>query len=444
MILYALPEELFCKDNTMTSAIRRYLKNITVTKRWPLRGEVCRTGAAAAVVIPALAESTYLFDTLLAISASLPYSLRKVQIIVVVNNHHDSPPEVIADNRNTLHTLEYFHRERILAPLHLGWVDASSAGFELPENEGVGLARKIGSDIALMILEEQGSINAPIIHLDADSPPSAGYLDVLLSFYNERPRWAALSGYQHPTDCEHKRQCSSIISYEIYMRYHELALRYSGSPYAYPALGSIMSSTALAYAAAGGMNRRCAGEDFYFLQQLRKTGNIEHIPYSMVYPSNRFSQRTPFGTGRVIANENMNETNVYDFLFHPECYTVLKQWLELANDTIMLPPAELVNAAGTVHKELKSFLKTKRFQAQWEKISANHPTTKARSQQFHVWFDGLRTIQLIHHLRDTAFPNIPAEDAISTLFTWYKQTQTRTEPIMLLRKLRRMCLRTCA
>ena len=32
------------------------------------------------------------------------------------------------------------------------------------------------------------------------------------------------------------------------------------------------------------------------------------------------------------------------------------------------------------------------------------------------WFDGFRTLKLIHHLRDNSFPNINTFDAIDSLF----------------------------
>ena len=42
------------------------------------------------------------------------------------------------------------------AGLRIGYIDASSEGYEIPDNEGgVGMARKIGMDMALNLLVEK-------------------------------------------------------------------------------------------------------------------------------------------------------------------------------------------------------------------------------------------------------------------------------------------------
>jgi hypothetical protein len=52
-----------------------------------------------------------------------------------------------------------------------------------------------------------------------------------------------------------------------------------------------MACRASAYVAAGGMNRRLAGEDFYFLQQVHKTSGVAALYGTTVHPSPRSSQR---------------------------------------------------------------------------------------------------------------------------------------------------------
>ena len=254
---------------------------------------------------------------------------------------------------------------------------------------------------------------------------------------------AGMPAYQHPVDNNNAEHNSNIIAYEIFMRYHELALRYAGSPYAYPALGSIMSSTVRAYAAAGGMNRRLAGEDFYFMQQLRKTGTLDYIPNAMVYPACRSSDRTPFGTGRSISTISADGVP-YAFLFHPECYAILRLLINSLSTLLLLEGKDILDAVNAIHPELKHFMKQKRFATHWDKIAANHHTIEARILQFHIWFDGLRTVQLIHHLRDTAFPNVLAEDALRCLFSWYATPLPTNKPMIYLRELRRLCTSTCA
>ena len=59
---------------------------------------------------------------------------------------------------------------------------------------------------------------------------------------------------------------------------------------------------AWAYIEQGGMNRRKAGEDFYFLQKISWLGKVTELSNTTVYPSPRISDRVPFGTGKAIRN----------------------------------------------------------------------------------------------------------------------------------------------
>ena len=421
----------------MHSDIDTYLKKRAIANPWLLEGAAA-SDADCVFVIPALAESAFLFNTLDALRASAKASQTDAQVIVVVNNRdiaHGANPADIADNAKTLESLHSFAAQEHFAPLSLAWVDASSPGYALPAKDGVGLARKIGGDHALRLLRETGRLDTPIVHLDADSSPAPGYCDALHRFYRGQERWGGYASYRHPIEAPDTPTGQAMLAYEIYMRYHEIALRWAGSPYAYPALGSIMSSTARAYAAAGGMNRRQAGEDFYFMQQLVKTGRLEAIPGALVYPAGRCSERTPFGTGRVVAAESRAT------LFHPDSYRVLRDWLTLAAAAILQPGMLVRDEANAIHPELGRFLDARNFPVYWDKIAANHSTSPGRLRQFHVWFDGLRTIQLIHHLRDTAFPDVAAPDAVAALLERIGCEDSRTvlaHPLRTLETLRRI------
>lgn len=90
------------------------------------------------------------------------------------------------------------------------------------------------------------------------------------------------------------------MKYELYLRYYRLALEYTGHPHAYHCIGSAFAVRTLDYVAQGGMNKRQAGEDFYFLQKLIATGRYATLQSTQVYPSPRFSGRTPFGTGQAV------------------------------------------------------------------------------------------------------------------------------------------------
>ncbi len=427
----------------MADAIASYLrKRASLTGR-PLLGPTPHDAVACVVVIPALAEYERLFKTLEALAASGSAVTSRTLVICVVNNrsHPDASAADIADNRDTLRMLEDWARSGHLAPLSLTWVDASTPGNELPVGEGVGLARKIGADHGLRLLAAYGRTKAPMVHLDADATPAPGYLDAVHGFYAAGPRWGAYADYRHPVDGPDTPALRAMVHYEIYMRYHELFLRWAGSPYAWPALGSIMSSTATAYAAAGGMKRRLAGEDFYFMQQLTKTGGVQPIPGACVYPSGRVSERTPFGTGQSVGTSATNDAQRHT-LHHPDCYAVLKRWLALAREEHDPSGPALCEQASDIHPELGAFLDQRGFPVAWDRIRRENKEQNRRLRQFHVLFDGLRTIQLIHHLRDRAYPDTFETEAVTVLMGQMNTapgTRIQMNPLKALKQLRAFC-----
>ena len=57
-----------------------------------------------------------------------------------------------------------------------------------------------------------------------------------------------------------------------------------------------MICTLLSYISVGGMNKRKAAEDFYFLQELQKYNDIHQMKSIIVRPSSRYAERSYLGT----------------------------------------------------------------------------------------------------------------------------------------------------
>lgn len=398
----------------MTRTVQKYLRTRSVHSQFKLLGASPPGHVSAVIVIPALAESQHLGTTLAALAHCSTETLCRSLVICVVNNRDEnhSDPSDREDNRKTLLQLEQWAQDGYCAPLTLNWIDASSPGQCLPAGEGVGLARKIGLDHGLALLSRNDcAFGAPryLVNLDADSHALDGYLDALHSYYASAKRHGGYAAYAHRLEGSGQVQ-EAMIAYELYMRYHELHLRWAGSPYAWPALGSIISCTADAYAAAGGMNRHCAGEDFYFMQQLRKTGTLEQIPHATIFPSGRLSSRTPFGTG-----PHLKSGAARRYLHHPEAYQILKEWLALPGDNAALSPERLMLRSEELSPLLMQFLTAKEFPRHWEKIYRQHGRGRQLHRHFHSWFDGLRTIQWLHYFRDHGKADLLAKEAFTVL-----------------------------
>ena len=385
----------------------------------PWRIEGCTEGGfGGAVVIPALAESVTLSATLSSLAANPPDVLRDFLVLVVVNHRPDAPLSDKADNLATLRLLSAGDPQ--LSRHKLAWVDAASAGLEMPvKGGGVGLARRIGLDLALSRLDGlDGLDNDPLlVCLDADTLVQPDYLPALVRHFRQSACGAAVIPFchQHGPTAESDR---IITRYELFLRGYVLGLSLAGSPYAFHSVGSAMACRASAYVKIGGMNSRSAGEDFYFLQQLARTVGVEQLAGTVVYPSPRSSHRVPFGTGRSVSRMLANGEREQLF-YHPACFRVLGAWLALVADQPDADGPFLRERAGEISPCLGEFLDLNRFEEIWRKLRRNNPGQNALLKAFHGWFDGLKTMKLIHHLSAEPFPRCGPEDALVDLFAWH-------------------------
>lgn len=374
---------------------------------WHLTGPL-QGAYDACIVIPALAETQTLPKTLNSLSGNPQALLSRTLIIIVVNNRVDTDTSLQHDNEKTLALLQQYPEGN----LQLAWVDACSHGRELPAKQGVGLARKIGFDLGLPQLNWQGK--PFLISLDADTQVHPNYLSALFDHFTFSNQGGAVIPFRHSaaTDPAHEQ---AIRRYELYLRSYAYGLSLAGSPYAYTSIGSAFACTAEAYIQAGGMNRRQAGEDFYFLQQIAKTVEISAVQGGMVYPSPRTSTRVPFGTGRAVSSQT--DEGIAPFTFCDKAsFFLLHEWLSLVNTHWQGNADELLLLAGGIDKQLLTFLKRLNFAEIWSQLQNTYCGHKQFIKNFHCWFDGLRSRQLLTSLSRME-PGSELE-IVNELFRW--------------------------
>lgn len=394
-------------------AVAKYQQTRAVQGNWQIAGCPGR-GFAGAVVIPALAESTLLFATLRSLAVNPPDLLARFLVLVVVNHRQDATPADKQDNYATLERLGTSAPE--LAPLRLALVDAASPGKELPaKSGGVGLARKIGFDLALGRLDFS-SRDPLLVSLDADTLVEPSYLRSIDNHFRTSRCGGAVIPFCHQGGGSPRKQ-RAIDRYELFLRGYVLGLSLAGSPYAFHTVGSAMACTAAAYLRMGGMNRRAAGEDFYFLQQLHRTAGVEQMHGTTVFPSARPSHRVPFGTGRAISRTLEGGAEAVAF-YRPECFRLLAAWLALIAGGTHRPAGTLLAQAAAVSPHLADYLECIGFASVWEKLHANHKNTEALCAAFHGWFDGLKSMKLVHHLAAGPYPRCAPEEALPELLSW--------------------------
>jgi hypothetical protein len=393
--------------------VERYLASRALTAPWTFAG-IQGQNYAGAIVIPSLAESKLLFLTLRSIAQNPRDLLSRFLILVVVNHRQDASPYEKADNQKTLRMLS--GGEPSLAGLQLAWVDAASPGLELPaKSGGVGMARKIGLDLALTRLNYWET--PPIlISLDADTLCRPDYLPAILTHFQKRTAYGAVIPFCHQPGATPEED-QAIRRYELFLRAYVLGLSRAGSPYGFHTVGSAMACTAEGYARIGGMNHRGAGEDFYFLQQLAKTGGVSQVKGTVVYPSARTSHRVPFGTGRSMTDLLSRKEGAVLF-YRVECFQILTHWLDLVSQSLDLEGKEIQEKALKISTDLFEYLKENEFEFIWEKLQRNFRASRNLGKGFHDWFDGLKTMKLIHHLSAGPYPRKDPESVMAGFLGW--------------------------
>lgn len=414
------------------SLIYDYLKLYTADKKWQLT-RANKDDFSSAVVIPVYAEKESIFSTLSSLAKNPASFLRDSLVICVLNNKMSSPAEDKNNNLQTKNIIDAIIRKKSLdkfeaknnisghlqriadSEIKLAYIDASSAGYELPDNTGgVGLARKIGMDAALHMWQKESLNNKLILSLDADTLVQDNYLSSIKDYFTKKVK-TVIVRYEHQMP-ENEEEKAAILSYEIFLRYWVLALRYAQSPYAYHSIGSTIVTTAQGYLEVRGMNKKQAGEDFYFLGKLAKIGKINYLQQTCVYPSARASRRVPFGTGKSIQQFLSRESQEY-VTYDAYAFLILARFIDLIKQKIESSASDILVKANEIDPLLKIFLESYNFESFWSKLLNRTKDEKVRLKQFHHWFDAFKTLKLINYLTRQRFPRINIFNALQKLST---------------------------
>ena len=277
-----------------------------------------------------------------------------VSVLIVVNDAEGSQEEAVAQNRLTLNCIEHWKLEH----QHLFFDVQRIIAHALPRKwAGVGWARKIGMDEAVRQLVTFHNPDGIIVSFDADSTVLPNYLQAIETAFCNHPLFNFFTiHFEHQFDSQEFNPLirEGIVRYELYMRYFRNAMEWSGYPNAIHTVGSSFALKASAYAKQGGMNRRKAGEDFYFLHKLVLLGQYGNITSTTVFPSSRESDRVPFGTGAAIKkwSEGSSELN---FTYSLEAFDNLKPLFAKVSQFWKMEQSEIANVFGKLHPALQGY-----------------------------------------------------------------------------------------
>ena len=367
------------------------------------------------LVIPAFAESANF------LAGVLKHCGNSNLLSIVVVNAPDNPaiePQQISATTKLLSALKHSEQTPLLV------IDRASLGKRIPPKQGVGLARKIGSDIALRLYRDGQVTSSWLCQTDADACLPKDY-------------FAALSAHQGTVVFSHEHVSEDPLLtfaatlYDAHMQYYVQALANQGSPYAYPTLGSTIAVDAISYAQARGFPKRNAGEDFHFLNKLNKLQPITWLQQPTIKVQARRSTRVVFGTGpaleKIITLLQDDPSGIGYLSYDHQCFELLGKGLDYLRLCSQHPkdsngsPAESADHARVVqifqHLGIDKVINDKFYQ---------QPSPEQRLRLLTDWFDALKTLRFVHRARDF-FPDTSLLRTLAQLPASYA-TKLRSRP----------------
>ncbi len=362
------------------------------------------------VVIPCYREPDIL-NTLNSLNqCDLPGS--PTEVIVLINHPEDTSPEVVRQNHQTKKEIEAWalknQREGLTffaagpVPLKKKWA-------------GAGLARKTGMDEAIRRFQLINNPEGILISLDADTLTEKNYLTEIEKYFQNNPGSPGTTiAFSHQTTRITGKHLQGVRLYEKYMKYYKDALAFCGYPFPMFTVGSAFAVTARAYVRRGGMNRRKAGEDFYFLQNLAQMGPVGEITRTTVHPSARLSDRVPFGTGPVLQKWLQGEedlTKTYDF----QSFIDLKKLFDQKEKLFQMEKEGFEAFINSLPQPVANFLLHSNF---WNDVSdLNHNCAQLQSftTRFFQKFNAFKILKFLNYTHQYFYQKGTLEQQVERL-----------------------------
>ena len=369
----------------------------------PQIGTPPNLGVKIIVVIPSFNE-TDLISSLEALN-NCERPNCNVEVITVINAGELYDDSVKSQNLKTFSEAENWAKKNNTEQLTFHFILKN----DLPKKHaGVGLARKIGMDEAVARFDSLG-IDGTIVCFDADSDCETNYLVEIEKHFKTHPKTPGCSiHYEHPIEGNNFDQniYDGIINYELFLRYYNQALLYCGFPFAFQTVGSSMAVRSSVYQKQGGMNKRKAGEDFYFIHKIIALGGFTNLTTTKVIPSPRISDRVPFGTGKAIGDWIDSKADTYS-TYDSRIWHILKSFVDIIPELQHKNLNELEFYSNTENQQFINFLNENEFDAGLTEIRKNSTDSTSFLKRFFVWFNAFRVLKAVHYLRDNQYANKP-------------------------------------
>jgi len=325
-----------------------------------------------------------------------------VEIIILINTPEHADTSVFELNQlsyDTLRSIKSVDNISVI-PIHVNTIPTKKAG--------VGLARKLAMDEASRRLDLSENKVKIISCFDADCDCEKSYLTAIYKHFSTSPLEAVSIHYEHPAaDLNGKAHERAIYLYELHLRYFIDMQRQIDLPFAIHTVGSSMACTASGYKRIGGMNKRKAGEDFYFLQKFIQDQQCATLSSTAVYPSARESDRVPFGTGKAIGDMIAGKE---DFMTYNAKSFFDLQYLVTTIDELYRTD-DMTTVTSTYPPPLIEFLVSISFIETVIRLKGNTKTIDTFKKAFFQFFDAFQLMKYLHFVRDKYYPNVDVLNA---------------------------------
>jgi len=362
------------------------------------------------VIIPAYNESGLLrcLDSLFKCHSPI----HPVEINVLVNTPSNAPENIQSAN------------DQVFTEVTT-WMSANNSkfvhfhGYRLndlpPKHFGAGLARKILMDEAVRRFNTIDRPEGIIVSLDADCTVSENYLLGIEQHFDMFKEASGCSiDFSHPRHGnEYPGEVyKAITNYENHLNYYLEAIRFTGYPYAFHTVGSAFAVRAASYCQVGGMSRRQAGEDFYFIQKLAMLGRFSECHTATVYPSPRPSDRVPFGTGPEIRKQLDSRSGQY-MSYHPELFLHLSSFYKLIPSFYSEKKCEplLIQLPGLIQQ----YLDETGFPETLDEIKTNVASSGSFSKRFYQKFNMFWILKYLHYAEEHGTERMEVNEAARKL-----------------------------
>lgn len=379
------------------------------------------------IVIPCHMEAELVRELLYNVEAAANHTQGKTLCVLCINQRESASEYATENNLKTGLIIRDFFQNQVVTQqenfyllrkscLDILVIECFQAPFFFPSKQGVGLARKLITDIAFNLFCREQIKSPWCFNTDADVLIPDDYFNTA-TMKTEDQTAAIICDFEHhphPSLTSYEKEALSL--YDKHLHYYKESLEQANSPYGFYTIGSTIGINLNKYPLVRGYpKKKQAGEDFYILNKLAKVGVIANHHCKPLRILGRPSQRVPFGTGPSIIKIAEDLKNGLPYLsYHPLCFQFLKRWLKFCLEFLESSSPSFAEYWGhQSHKllltdESNFFSFLDQFDAfnQLEKMKKLGNQKKLKQKQFHDWFDAFKTLKLIHFLREHEFPSI--------------------------------------